>query len=307
MNTPVTNGTRAVARTQQQFTADQLTLIRTTIAKGTTPEQFNLFLEVCNHYRLNPFARQIYAVVRQGQMTVQTSIDGFRLMAERTGKYAGQIGPEWCGEDGQWVNVWLKKEPPAAARVGILRKDFAQPVWGVARYSSYVQESGPLWRKMGDVMIAKCAESLAFRKAFPAEMSGIYTHEEMDQADREPIPTVTIEEVPAEDNNASADTSAPAPSVSLMNRIARAKKVARACGAATNGEEWIQMLKDLGIEEVTDQTIIPLNLYLRARECKAATSMDGWKALIKELNISSLDNEEDLIVLNMYLESKEDQ
>lgn len=175
---------------QQQFDNQQLDLIRKTVAKGTTPEQFLLFIEVCKHYRLNPMARQIYAVVRGGQMTIQTSIDGFRLMAERSGKYAGQLGPHWCGEDGQWVDVWLKKEPPVAARVGILRSDFKEPLWGVARYSSYAQPGSPTWTKMPDVMLSKCAESLAFRRAFPAEMSGLYTNEEMAQADHVAMPVV---------------------------------------------------------------------------------------------------------------------
>jgi phage recombination protein Bet len=170
--------------TRQQFNDEQLKLIHSVVARGTSMEQFKFFIEVCKHYGLNPIARQIYAVVRKEQLTIQTSIDGFRLMAERTGKYAGQIGPEWCGKDGVWRDVWLEDAPPAASRVGIIRRDFDKPVWGVARYSSYVQGS-PLWTKMPDTMLAKCAESLAFRKAFPAEMSGIYTHEEMAQADRE--------------------------------------------------------------------------------------------------------------------------
>ena len=172
-----------------QFTGDQLGIIRATVAKGTTPDQFRLFIEVCKYHGLNPFARQIYAVVRGTQMTIQTSIDGYRLLAERSGKYAGQIGPQWCGEDGQWVDVWLSDSPPAAARIGVLRKDFSQPTWGIAKYKSYVQQ-GPTWLKMPDVMLAKCAESLALRKAFPAEMSGIYTKEEMDQADNDTLPTV---------------------------------------------------------------------------------------------------------------------
>lgn len=173
-----------------QFSNDQLALVRQTVAKGTTPEQFKLFIEVCKYHGLNPFARQIYAVVRGNQMTIQTSIDGYRLLAERSGKYAGQIGPEWCGDDGMWKDVWLSDKPPVAARIGVLRKDFAQPTWGVAKYKSYVQTAGTIWQKMPDTMLAKCAEALALRKAFPAEMSGIYTKEEMEQADNDNLPTV---------------------------------------------------------------------------------------------------------------------
>lgn len=179
------------------FTNEQLSVIRTTVAKTTTEDEFKLFIEVCKYHNLNPFARQIYAVVRTGnsgrQMSIQTSIDGYRLLAERSGKYAGQIGPEWCGEDGKWVDVWLSDKPPAAARIGVLRKDFAQPTWGVAKYKSYAQNT-PIWTKMPDTMLAKCAEALALRKAFPAEMSGIYTAEEMAQADNDaPMPTVHVE------------------------------------------------------------------------------------------------------------------
>ncbi len=170
------------------FTPDpqQIDVIKRTVAKGTSDVQLSLFIEVCRGSGLNPFARQIYAVMRGNDMTIQTSIDGYRLMAERSGKYAGQRGPQWCGRDGIWCDVWLADEPPAAARIAVLRKDFVEPIWGVAKYSSYCQPNSTTWKKMPDVMLAKCAEALALRKAFPAEMSGIYTAEEMEQSDIAP-------------------------------------------------------------------------------------------------------------------------
>lgn len=155
----------------RKYSDEERDLIRRTFCvspKGqtATDDEIALFISTCERTGLDPFARQIYAVFRYDKdkrrevMSIQVAIDGFRLIAERSGQYAGQIGPEWCGPDGVWRDIWIGPGYPFAARVGVLKAGFQQPLTAVAKWSSYVQQyngqPSRMWANMPDVMIAKC-------------------------------------------------------------------------------------------------------------------------------------------------------
>lgn len=165
------------------YTREQIELIKRTICpKDASDDELKMFLMQCARTQLDPFARQINAIRRGGKFSIEVAIDGFRLLSERSGKYAGMVGPYWCGDDEVWKDVWLSPEPPAAARVGILRTDFKEPVWGVALYDEYKVVTNHMWHSMPANQLSIVAEKKARRIAFPYELSGLYGDLEMEQA-----------------------------------------------------------------------------------------------------------------------------
>lgn len=188
-------------KNQIQFSDDQVSVIKNQIAVGATDLELKSFIWQCQRTGLDPFARQIYFIKSGGKVQIQTSIDGFRLIAERSDKYEGQTPALWCGPDGEWKDVWLSKDFPFAAKVGVMKKGFKEPLYAVARWDEYFSQPGFMHKKMPSLMLAKVAESLALRKAFPNEMSGLYTQEEMAQA--EP-PKAVYADQPSDEDHAEA-------------------------------------------------------------------------------------------------------
>lgn len=164
-------------------------LIKETYAKGATDDEVKFFAQVCMIQNLDPIKRQIYftkiwdSQQSKNVFTPIVSIDGMRSKAEETGLYAGQTIPVFCGRDGVWKEIWAESEPPFAAKVGVYRKDFKEPIYAIAQFDAYAKRTkdgglNKFWKEMGYHMLAKCAEALALRKALPQKLSGLYTEEE---------------------------------------------------------------------------------------------------------------------------------
>jgi phage recombination protein Bet len=173
--------------------ARQLTTWTNTYMKGATPDELTLFANVCKRTGLSPEMKQIYPVPRwdsklgKNVFSFQTSIDGFRLIAERTGRYA----------PGKQADYIYNDKNEVISATAYVKKCTLDGTWHevavTAFYDEYVQKTKDghatqFWDRMPHVMLAKCAESLALRKAFPAELSGLYTQEEMAQAHVEEKP-----------------------------------------------------------------------------------------------------------------------
>lgn len=178
--------TRQLAH-QLDYAEDFVQTVKEVYAKGATDTELKLFLQTAKRTGLDPFARQIYCIKRYDSsqqktvMSTQVSIDGFRLIADRTGAYVPSKEPTYTFDaDGQLES--------ATAYIKKLVGGTWHEVSATAFFSEYVQKTkdgtpNSMWKKMPRLMLAKCAESLVLRKAFPAELSGLYTPEEMGNGD----------------------------------------------------------------------------------------------------------------------------
>ena len=191
-----------ITEEQSNWTKQQLTALNHLGVQGAQPADLAVFLHQCQRTGLDPFNHQIYMIGRRqkqdGQwivkQTIQVGIDGFRTIARRAAdrNHEPFSEPEtlWCGEDGVWHDVWIAPTPPVAAKVTVRRGE--AEFTGVALYREYVgtrfdkttqrQVPNSMWASKPATMIAKCAEALALRKAFPQDLSGLYSTDEMQQA-----------------------------------------------------------------------------------------------------------------------------
>jgi phage recombination protein Bet len=252
----VSKENRMVAQSSE-FTDEQVRLLGDTVAKGCSQNELALFLHVARLKKLDPFTGQIHVVKRwdssegREKMTIQTGIDGYRVIAARTNELAGIDDAVYDSEDGEHPN-WAKV---TVYRYG--RKDERVPYTATARWGEYVQtvrdkqtgEFRPnrMWKTMPFLMLGKVAEALALRKAFPDELGGVYTNDEMAQADSDDgIRTVTEKRKQVQQPQRASEKPASVPVESAKPATAQQPPVYKEISGAIekaklskNGALWI--------------------------------------------------------------------
>ena len=178
----------------------QLELIKRTVAKGASDDELRLFIQVCKGASLNPFLKQVFLVPRWDSVAgrevraIQVSIDGFRAIAESSGVYAGNDDPIYDGETeinipAGKTSVAKKLNVPNKATVTVYKmvEGSRYAFTATARWSEYYPgpKMGFQWHIRPYLMLGKCSEALALRKAFPKLLSGMYAQEEMDKGQGE--------------------------------------------------------------------------------------------------------------------------
>lgn len=186
-----------IKQDQEDWTQRQIAALKQLgVSNNVTKADLDIFLAQSKRTGLDPFSKQIYMIGRRqkdsntGQFetkqTIQVGIDGLRAIAHRVAQQCHEVfsmsDTLWADNSGTWHDVWLAPTPPAAAKVSVKRGGgvFSAVALFKEYAPAYNGKLSGVWASKPALMIAKCAEALALRKAFPTDMSGIYTDDEMD-------------------------------------------------------------------------------------------------------------------------------
>jgi len=197
------------------FQASQIQLIQR-MNPDCNQTEFDQFLHVSAQLGLDPLRKQIYAFVfskdkpDRRRMSIVVGIDGFRAVAKRSGEYRPDTRAPRFTYDPALVDEAKNPLGLISAEVSVYQHSHGQ--WHEVAAVAYWDEFAPIveggkwvngedgrrsfrkdgtmqldpnkdnWRKMARLMLAKCAEAQAIRRAWPEDLSAIYSDEELDRA-----------------------------------------------------------------------------------------------------------------------------
>lgn len=199
-----------IAPAPAAYAERQIALIRRTVAKDCNNDEFDMFIWTAKHLGLDPLRKQVYCFVYnkdkpdKRKMTIVTGIDGFRTIADRTGGYRpDEDEPTYEIDQGQKSPI----NPIGLVKATVRVYKFSHGDWHKVTASVYWDEYAPVkeewaynnetgrrepsgkktldtsgnWGKMPRLMLAKVAEALALRKAWPDSFANVYAQEEVDR------------------------------------------------------------------------------------------------------------------------------
>lgn len=182
------SGALAIYADQVEWTAvQQAALVQLGLRNASDGDRL-VFLHQAQRTGLDPFARQIHMIERGGKWTIQTGIDGFRVMRARAEKKAGVRGvlgqAVYIDAEGNEYRRWFKPMPPVGCEITYTVRELTAagaidtPYTSYLRFTEYAQykADGKLtakWSQSPAHMLEKCTEADVYRKAFPQDFSGV--------------------------------------------------------------------------------------------------------------------------------------
>lgn len=161
------------------LTQTQYDMIKNMICKNATETELQMFFETCKSLNLSPFLKDVYFFVNEynsknGHVrnpVIGIGINGYRKIAERTGKYA----------PGKAVDYTIDKDGLPLSATAYVKKQTQDGTWHEVSATVFASEFSKA--KNGGMFFHKLginAESHALRKAFPDAFGGIYSKEELE-------------------------------------------------------------------------------------------------------------------------------
>lgn len=289
---------------------EKLDLLKRTICVGSTDDEFALFVHVAQKMGLDPFARQIHAVKRYNSaagkevMSIQVGIDGYRATAQKTGEYAGSDDYKFDEGLSQSEMLQANRKRPVTATATVWRivKGTRCPFTATAGFEEYkaTKKDGTLnlfWQNRPFLMLGKCAEALAMRKGFPAELAGTYTNDEMEQAGEATVssapPAIPLPLRRSEKQALKKASEAPHPAVEALGAATEPqvqsggnpdysgairvveRELDRMAGSVTKGDEPLVVPDDDGPSPLDDQGVIRAQV-LAVSQKKGGEGKKAW-------------------------------
>lgn len=177
-----------------KFTAEQIEVLRNTIAKDATEPELNFFLQACMSYDLDPFKKEIFfsKSKKTGRVDLITSRDGYLTMVQRDSRYIGLQSMEVYSNDEFTIEYDTGGEMKVHHKILKINPEERGDLigaWATCRFKDrddatvfvymdeYKKMSHDNWKNYPSAMIRKVPEGIAMKRQ--GGISGLVTQEEI--------------------------------------------------------------------------------------------------------------------------------